>query len=113
VAPDLDRTLAALADPSRRAIVELLRQRTRRPSEVADALSLSRPALSRHLKVLRLAGLVAEELDQADARARTVRLRPEPFARLRSWVEEVESFWTDQLGAFKTYAENGSRRRRR
>jgi DNA-binding transcriptional ArsR family regulator len=113
VEADLDRTLAALADPARRAIVELLRQRTARPSEVADALSLSRPALSRHLRVLRVAGVIAEELDERDARARRVRLRQEPFAGLRAWVEEVESFWSDQLGAFRAHAERGSRRRRR
>src|SRR5262245_54101874 len=59
--PDLDRTLAALGDPQRRAIVELLREQALCPSELADALSMSRPAMSRHLRILRGAGLVEHE----------------------------------------------------
>lgn len=103
--PDLDRTLAALADPTRRAIVELLRDGELRPSEVADALSMSRPAMSRHLRVLRGAGLVEEELIESDARGRMLRLRRQPFEQLRGWIDEVERFWADQLGAFKAHVE--------
>ncbi len=110
---DLDRTLAALADPARRAIVDRLRRRPQRPSEVADALSMSRPALSRHLKVLRAAGLVDERPVEDDARARMVHLRQEPFTELREWLDEVERFWTDQLAAFKAHAERGRKGRRR
>jgi DNA-binding transcriptional ArsR family regulator len=102
---DLDSTLAALADRSRRSIVELLREKPRRPSEIADLLSMTRPALSRHLRVLRDAGLVRDDLIAHDARARLLELRREPFAELRSWVEEVEGFWADQLSAFKAHAE--------
>ena len=92
---DLDQTLCALSDQTRRAIVELLRKRARRPSEVAAALSLNRPLLSRHLRVLRMAGLVAEQLVESDARAKMMRLRREPFHGLRSWLDEVEGLWTD------------------
>jgi len=110
VSPDLDSTLAALADPSRRAIIELLRAGPKRPSDVADRLSLSRPALSKHLRVLRTAGLVDAELVESDARARMLQLRRAPFAQLGSWVEEVEAFWADQLSAFKEHAEQKHKR---
>lgn len=109
----LDLTLAALADPARRAIIGLLLSGPKRPSEIADALSTTRPAVSRHLRVLREAGLVREELQADDARVRIYELQKEPFAALRTWLEEVESFWTDQLHAFKRYAEDQSRGRRR
>ncbi len=102
---DLDVTFAALADPARRAIVELLLHQPARPSEVADALELSRPAISRHLRVLRQAGLIEQESADDDARARPISLRREPFSQLRTWVENVEAFWGDQLAAFKRYAE--------
>ena len=110
---ELDRTLAALADPTRRAIVERLRRRPLRPSEVAEALSMSRPAMSRHLRVLRRAGLIAQETLEEDARARLIQLRTEPLARLRAWVEDVEAMWGDQLQAFKTHAERVHRSRGR
>lgn len=102
---DLDQTLAALADPHRRAIVELLAEGPRRPSEVAAALSISRPAMSRHLRVLRSAGVVDQELLASDARARVVRLREAPLRHLRGWIDELEAFWGDQLAAFKAHAE--------
>jgi len=102
---DLDRTLTALADPTRRAVVELLRRSPRRPSEVADALDMSRPAMSRHFRVLLSAGLIEEEMLEDDARSRLLHLRREPFKQLRGWIEEVEGFWTDQLRAFKAHAE--------
>jgi len=110
---DLDRTLAALADPIRRAIVERLRNQPQRPSEVAEAMDMSRPAMSRHLRVLRKAGLIAQEALEDDARARLIQLRTEPLTDLRSWVEEVEAMWGDQLQAFKAHAERAHRGRRR
>ncbi len=113
MAAELDRTLAALADPTRRAIVERLRKKPQRPSEVAEALSMSRPAMSRHLRVLRKAGLIAQEAIEEDARARLIQLRTEPFSRLRAWVEDVEAMWGDQLQAFKAHAEQVHRGRRR
>jgi DNA-binding transcriptional ArsR family regulator len=113
VPADLDRTLAALADPSRRAIVERLRSRPQRPSEVADALEMSRPAMSRHLRVLRRAGLISQESLEDDARARLISLRTEPLSRLRAWVEDVEAMWSEQLQAFKLHAERAHRGRRR
>jgi DNA-binding transcriptional ArsR family regulator len=101
----LDETLAALADPTRRRVVDLLRERPRRAGELSAAFYLSAPAMSRHLRVLRTRGLVEEERAADDARARIYRLRPEPFDELQSWLAEVESFWTDQLDGFKRHAE--------
>ena len=104
-AASLDSTLAALADPTRRRVIDLLRERPRRAGELARASRTSPPARSRHLRVLRRKGLVEEEGLEDDGRARVYRLRPEPFHDLHEWVEEVEAFWTDQLGAFKAHAE--------
>ena len=107
----LDRTLGALADPTRRRVVELLRREPRRAGELAEAFGMSAPAMSRHLRVLRTRGLVEEAREaDADARCRVYRLRPEPFRDLASWLAEVETFWSDQLGAFKQHAERAQRR---
>ena len=108
-AASLDATLAALADPTRRRVVELLRRRPRRAGELASQFDLSAPAMSRHLRVLRTRGLVEEERDRGDARARVYRLRPGPFRDLQDWLSEVECFWSDQLGAFKAHAERRAR----
>jgi DNA-binding transcriptional ArsR family regulator len=113
VTPDLDRTLVALADPTRRRVVDLLRKRPRRAGELADALDTTPPAMSRHLRVLRQSGLVAEDHDGEDARVRIYRLQQEPFRALRRWIEEVEAFWTAELDAFKAYAERTRGRARK
>jgi DNA-binding transcriptional ArsR family regulator len=101
---DLDATFAALADRTRRGVIELLRRQPRRASDLADALGASRPAMSRHLRVLRTSGLVETTLED-DGRERIYRLRPDPFSQLRGWLEQVEMFWTLQLGAFKDHVE--------
>jgi DNA-binding transcriptional ArsR family regulator len=104
----LDGTLAALADPTRRRVVDLLRVRPRRAGELAVAFRMSPPAMSRHLRVLRVRGLVEEERDvRDDARLRIYRLRRQPFNALQKWLADVEAFWADQLGAFKAHAERG------
>ena len=110
MAADLDSTLAALADPVRRGAVELLADAPRCSSALADALNQSRPAMSRHLGVLRRAGLVEEDHSGEDARVRVYQLRRDRFALLRDWVGEIEAFWTDQLAAFKRHAEGKKRR---
>jgi DNA-binding transcriptional ArsR family regulator len=101
----LDRTLAALADPTRRGVVDLLRKGPRRAGELAAALEMTPPAMSRHLRVLRKTGLVEEDEIEQDARVRIYRLRHEPFSGLRRWLDQVESFWGDQLSSFKAHAE--------
>jgi DNA-binding transcriptional ArsR family regulator len=104
-APDLDRTLAALADPQRRRAVELLRRRPYRAGELAQALALPAPAMSRHLTVLRRSGLVEETHPEFDARVRIYALRPEAMAGLRTWLDETERMWAEQLAAFKQHVE--------
>lgn len=99
-ARQLERTLSALADPTRRRVVELLRERPHRAGELAAAFRVSAPALSRHLRVLRTRGLVQEERVDGDARVRVYRLRREPFDALALWLRELESFWSDQLESF-------------
>jgi DNA-binding transcriptional ArsR family regulator len=110
---DLDTTLAALADPTRRHVVELLRERPRRAGELAAACVMSGPAMSRHLRVLRASGLVrvdvAEEVGGQDARLRVYSLRPEPFVDLQAWLEQVQAFWSGQLEAFKAHVERAQK----
>ncbi|MGH8427340.1 MAG: ArsR/SmtB family transcription factor [Gammaproteobacteria bacterium] len=108
VAVDLDRTLAALADPRRRRIVELLGDQPRRAGEIADAVGLSPPALSRHLRTLKASGLIEDAHPAFDTRVRIYTLRPEPMANLKAWLEQTEQLWTAQLAAFKTHLERGS-----
>jgi DNA-binding transcriptional ArsR family regulator len=110
---DLDRILSALADPTRRGVVELLRKKPCRAGELASSFDMSAPAMSRHLRVLRTSGLVEEDHRGEDARVRLYRLRPKPFKALRRWVDDTEAFWARELYAFKEYAERtrGGRRR--
>jgi len=101
----VDRTFAALSDPTRRGVVELLRKRPHRAGELAEAFDMSAPAMSRHLRVLRTSGLVEEEHGGDDARVRSYRLRHAPFRDLRRWIDGVESFWANELGSFVEHAE--------
>ncbi len=110
-ATQLDDTLSALADPTRRRVVDMLRKRPHRAGDLARASRLSAPAMSRHLRVLRRTGLIEEQRNTEDARLRVYRLRPQPFRDLQSWLREVETFWTDQLDAFKIHAERKAKRR--
>lgn len=103
----LDQTLAALADPHRRQVVELLRERPRRAGELAEAVGLTAPAMSRHLRTLRQSGLVEETHPAFDARIRVYALRPEPMVHLLRWLEETERMWSQQLAAFKAHLERG------
>jgi DNA-binding transcriptional ArsR family regulator len=102
---DIDAALSALADPTRRAVIELLRAGPQRAGELADALAMTPPALSRHLRVLRRSGLITDDEPDHDARVRLYRLEPTGFAPLRDWLRELEAFWDDQLLAFKAHAE--------
>lgn len=101
----LDRTFAALADPARLRVIALLREGPRRSSDLAAALRLPRPAMSRHLRILHKSGLVTESPVDDDARIRMYRLRPQPFREVRSWLEDVEAFWGIQLDTFKAHVE--------
>jgi DNA-binding transcriptional ArsR family regulator len=102
----LDRTLSALADPHRRRVVELLREGPRQAGELARAVGLSAPAMSRHLKTLRESGLVEDSHPGFDARVRIYALRAEPMAELMVWLRESEQLWSAQLKAFKAHLES-------
>jgi DNA-binding transcriptional ArsR family regulator len=109
----LDRTLAALSDPTRRAVIDLLSRSPRKASELADALSMSAPALSRHLRILRTHGLVVGDGVEHDARVRMYRLVPGAFTPLRDWAGAVEGFWGDQSQSLKAHAEGRKGRRKK
>jgi DNA-binding transcriptional ArsR family regulator len=102
---ELDLAFTALADPTRRGVIDLLRKGPRRAGELADSLEMSPPAMSRHLRVLRKSGLVEEQAHEEDARVRVYTLRKGPFRALRRWLEDVEVFWSLELASFKEYAE--------
>ena len=104
---EVDRTLAALADPHRRHAVDLLLERPRRAGELAEALQLPAPTMSRHLRILRQSGLVEESHPEFDARVRIYALRPGPIAGLKAWLATTEQLWTDQLAAFQAHVERG------
>ena len=92
--------IAALGDPTRRTIFELLGVEPRSVGDLAGELPVSRPAVSQHLKVLKDAGLVSES--RVGTR-RVYRVEPEAVAELRTYFDE---FWTQALAAFKTAAES-------
>ena len=104
---EVDRTLAALAEPHRRRAVDLLLERPRRAGELAEALQLPAPTMSRHLRILRQSGLVEESHPDFDARVRIYALRPGPIAGLKAWLAATEQLWTDQLAAFQAHVERG------
>src|SRR5688500_1142263 len=89
----------ALSDPTRRQVVQMLGAGPRPAGELARAVGASPPSMSRHLRVLLRAGLVADERSARDARLRVFRLRPEPVAELRAWLDELQAEWDEQLQA--------------
>ena len=93
-------SLTALADPTRRAVFELLADGPRPVGALARALPVSRPAVSQHLRVLKAAGLV---VDRAEGNRRLYALNPEGLAELRGYVE---GFWARALAAFKDVVED-------
>lgn len=101
--PKLDATLTALADPDRRRAVELLGQSPRRAGELADALGLAAPAMSRHLRILKQGGLVEETHPEFDARVRIYTLKEGGMADLKLWLSDTEKMWAAQLTAFKDH----------
>ena len=93
----------AIADPTRRRILELVRDREVPAGELASAFPVSRPAVSRHLRVLREAGLVRE---RRTGRLRLYRADPAPLAEIRAWIE---AYWDDRLDALKALTEEDQR----
>jgi DNA-binding transcriptional ArsR family regulator len=89
-------TWSVLAEPQRRTILELLRERPRTVSELTAELGLTQPGTSKHLKTLRQAGLVRV---RADAQRRYYQLEPAPLAELDAWLEPYRRFWDRHLDA--------------
>lgn len=101
----LDRTLAALADPRRRAVVDTLRRGPRAAGELARDLGVSPSLMSRQLRALRESGLVEDSHPAFDTRLRIYSLKPGPMIELKRWLEETERGWSEQLAAFKAHVE--------
>ncbi|MDZ4759796.1 MAG: metalloregulator ArsR/SmtB family transcription factor [Alphaproteobacteria bacterium] len=101
----IDAVLAALADPHRRQTVELLTKKPRRAGELAALLDIPAPAMSRHLKALREAGLIAESHPEFDQRVRIYALNTPRLRELQEWLARAERGWSAQLAAFKKHVE--------
>jgi DNA-binding transcriptional ArsR family regulator len=96
-------TFEVLAEPRRREILDLLRVRERPVGDLVDQLSLTQPAVSKHLKVLREAGLV--EVRQ-DAQRRWYRLRVQPLAELDEWLAPYRRMWEDSFDALERHLDS-------
>jgi DNA-binding transcriptional ArsR family regulator len=97
-----DSAFHALADPTRRAVLDLLRTGMRPAGEIARAFPVSRPAISKHLRVLRRAHLVEE---RREGRYRLYQLNPDPLKAVDSWIEQYRRFWTASLENLKSFVE--------
>jgi DNA-binding transcriptional ArsR family regulator len=111
---DLDAVFAALADPTRRAILSRLASGEASVNEIAAPFEISQPAVSRHLKVLEHAGLIERDVDK---QRRPARLKAEPMAAAVRWLEEFRRFWSssfdqldDLLEELKTAETKGRRK---
>jgi DNA-binding transcriptional ArsR family regulator len=106
----LDATFAALADPTRRAIVERLSRGEASVSELAEPFDMSLPAVSKHLSVLEDAGLIAR---RRDGRVRHCELREEPMRAAIQWIAAYGRFWDDQLDSLAQFLSKPRKGRRR
>ncbi len=97
-----EATFQALADPTRRAVLDLLRRGSQPAGEIAQAFPVSRPAISKHLKLLRRAHLVREH---REGRHRVYQLNPEPLRAVDSWLDQYRNFWKANLSNLKTFVE--------
>ena len=95
-------TFAVLAEPHRRHLLELLRDGERPVGELVDGLGLSQPAVSKHLRVLRDAGVVEV---RPDAQRRLYRLRPEPLMELDEWIGSFRDVWADSFDRLEAHLE--------
>jgi DNA-binding transcriptional ArsR family regulator len=102
---DHQATLAALADPTRRAVFERLRDGPRSVADIARGMPVSRPAVSQHLKTLKAANLVR---DEPRGTARIYRIHTPALLALRAWLD---GFWDEALDRFKDYVEDDDERR--
>ena len=103
----------AIADPTRRALLDRLRLGAAPVTELAAGFAMSRPAVSRHLRVLREARLVRERRSERDARQRVYQITPMPLRDVAQWAQSYELFWQDGLARLKSHVEKGARTRAR
>lgn len=102
---EVSLVFGALADPTRQQVVRLLGAGPRRAGELASASGTSAPTMSRHLRVLLRAGIVADERPAYDARARVFRLRPESIVAVQAWLDQLQAHGDEQLASFKQHVE--------
>lgn len=93
-------TYAAIVEPNRRHMLDLLREGPRTVGRLVDALGLSQPAVSKHLRVLREAGLVKV---RPDGQRRRYELNAEPLSELESWLEPYRQYWSERLDALEQH----------
>src|SRR4029453_1588834 len=97
-----EATFSALADPTRRAVLDLLRRGRQPAGQIAQAFPVSRPAISKHLRLLRRAHLVNE---QREGRHRFYRLNAEPLRAVDNWLDRYRTFWNTNLANLKAFVE--------
>jgi DNA-binding transcriptional ArsR family regulator len=100
VADNLSTTFAALADPTRRAILARLSSGERSGAEIAEPFEMTLPAISKHLKVLERAGLIERS---REAQWRPCKLNPKPLREAAQWVEQYRQFWEQRLDRLEKY----------
>jgi DNA-binding transcriptional ArsR family regulator len=110
VAAQLDRVFAALSDPTRRAILARLAQGEATVNELVEPFGFSQPTISKHLKVLESAGLVARG---RSAQFRPVQLNAAPLAEAADWLGNYEQFWAESLDRLETYVKGMQRKEKR
>jgi DNA-binding transcriptional ArsR family regulator len=104
----VDEVFAALGDPTRRRVLEVLGEGPRRPGELAAELGITRPVVSRHLRILLEAELIVDLRLPEDARARVFRLQPNQLARTQAWLDQLQAGWLEQLEAFARHVDGSS-----
>lgn len=107
---DLAGLLQAIADPVRLQVVDVLSRSPRRAGELAEAAGVSAPTMSKHLRLLLAAGVVADERGTGDARVRVFHLRGESVVAVRAWLDQLQAHWDEQLAAFKAHVEGEAMR---
>jgi DNA-binding transcriptional ArsR family regulator len=105
MANDVDQVFEALADPTRRQVLELLSAGPRRAGDIARTVGVSAPAMSRHLRVLLEAGMVDDRRPDGDARVRLFTLQPQRVEAAQAWLDQLQAHWSEQLGSFKRHVE--------
>src|SRR5687768_17931524 len=107
--PVVESSFSIVAEPNRRAILSLLLSSERSVGELEQALQLSQPSVSKHLRVLRDAGFVESRIE---AQRRLYRLRPEPLKELDAWLEPFRRFWSWHVDALERHLEKMERKKR-